>query len=100
RMGTTSLAKVTCGCVAFATEAVCALTLVAISVAKARAITGSSFPKDFMKLPPGPGGHLGRTDFLDKRDRAPILLTVHHLTSSMSRFPPGYIPLSRSCRRE
>src|SRR5229473_963951 len=86
-MGATSFAKVTCGCVEFATEAVCAFTLVATSVAKARITTGSSFPKGFMTLPPGPAGNLLPRCFPDERDRTRTrtLRTVHHLTCLMSR---------------
>src|SRR5260370_36265504 len=85
RMGATSFAKVICGCVEFATEAVCAFTLVATSVAKARITTGSSFLKGFMTLPPGPAGNLLPRCFPDERDRTRTLRTVHHLTSLMSR---------------
>ena len=76
-MGTTSLAKVICGWDEFATlaEGACAVTVVAISIAKASTIsarrmsraTGSDFRKDVIALPPRPSGQSsGRADFLSE----------------------------------
>src|SRR5690349_4239406 len=79
-MGTTSLAKVTCGCdgagFTAAFDGACALAIGAIASSKAsvtkaakaneRETTESDFRKDVIALPPRPGSQLsGRADWLD-----------------------------------